>query len=104
MPCQHIRSGLSSTLQHCPQVGSDPRPVLRAGRRITPSTSCTVVDADPRVPGDKGCNQCEVGGHLTCAWFDHDGRTAGAAALQVQAVSVDVDHPTVRRVGLAAPR
>ena len=99
MAGQHIGSWNVSALQQRVQVGRDLRGVLGGVSGLAPPATCAVVDADPGVTGDGRRDPPHVRGHLARAGLQHDGGTARAGAVQVQAVSADVDQLTRHRVG-----
>ena len=63
MARQHVRSGNLAALQQRVQVGRDLQAVLRSVRGLAPSTTRTVVDADPGVSGYRRSDPPETRGH-----------------------------------------
>ena len=80
------------------QVGRDLHAVLRGVRRLTPSATRTVVDADPGVSRHRRSDPPERRRHPAGARDEHDRGTARPGTVQVQAVPTDVDQPTGHRV------
>ena len=89
---QHVGARHVRALQQGVQIGGDLGGVLGGVGGVAPSAAGTVVDADAGVAGDGGCYPAHRRGRHAGARLEHDGGTAGAGAVQVQAVSSHVDQ------------